>query len=141
MKPDPLLRAAGVLNSHGPEVAEHVASFEQRQVDAIRDLVKRQQIDCDYEDTKVMDICKYPQGRDKMKANIEKITKAGISTAKTIKFYAGKEAEEVSALSDTTTSVSINGVLLADSPNRFLESEVPCHATHTTPLVWLHTDL
>ena len=101
MKPDPLLRSAGVLDSYGPAVAGHGASWEQRQGDAIRDVGKREQIDCDYEDTKVMDICKHPQGRDKMKANIDKITKAGISTAKTIKFFAGKEAEEVSAIFDT----------------------------------------
>lgn len=100
-----------MLDSHGPVVAEHVASFEQRQVDAIRDLVKREQIDCDYEDTKVMDVCMYPQGRDKMKANIEKITQAGISTAKTIKFFTGKEAEEVCVLSDTTMS-AWNGIFL-----------------------------
>jgi glycine/D-amino acid oxidase-like deaminating enzyme len=96
LKPDPLLRAAGLLDSHGVAVAEHVASFEQRQVEAIKNLVQRERIDCDFEETTVMDVCKYASGRDKMKANIDKITQAGISTAKSIHFFTGSEAEKVS---------------------------------------------
>lgn len=100
LKPDPLLRPAGLLDGHGAAIAEHVASFEQRQVTAIKELVERESIDCDFEETTVMDICKYAQGRNKMKASIDKISKAGISTAKMIRFYEGREAEEVCAFSD-----------------------------------------
>jgi glycine/D-amino acid oxidase-like deaminating enzyme len=98
LKPDPLLRAASVLESHGKEVAEHVASFEARQVEAIRELVALENIDCNFEETMVMDVCMYPEGRDKMKASIDKTVKEGISTAKTIKYFTGKEAENVSGV-------------------------------------------
>jgi glycine/D-amino acid oxidase-like deaminating enzyme len=98
LKPDPLLRAASVLESHGIAVAEHVASFEARQVEAIRDLVTLEHIDCDFEETMVMDVCLYPEGRDKIKASIQKTVRAGISTAKKIKYYTGQEAESVSGV-------------------------------------------
>lgn len=54
LKPDPLSRAAGVLDKYGKDVAEHVASFEARQVDAIKDLVQREQVDCDFEETSTL---------------------------------------------------------------------------------------
>jgi glycine/D-amino acid oxidase-like deaminating enzyme len=98
LKPDPLLRASSLLATHGKAVAEHVASFEARQVDAIRELVAREQIDCDFEETRVVDVCLYPEGRDKMKAAIEQITEAGISTSKTINYVSGKQAEEISGV-------------------------------------------
>ncbi|EMD84899.1 hypothetical protein COCC4DRAFT_154574 [Bipolaris maydis ATCC 48331] len=113
LKPDPLLRPAGLLDSHGAAVAEHVASFEQRQVAAIKELVERERIDCDFEETTVMDICKYAQGRDKMKASIDKVTKAGISTAKMIRFYTGREAEEVSGVRGALSCHTYSGARLA----------------------------
>lgn len=95
LKPDPLSRAASVLETHGKAVAEHVATFESRQVDAIKELVQRENCDCDFEETRVTDVCFYEAGRDKIKADIAKTVKAGISTAKGIKFTSGSEAEEV----------------------------------------------
>ncbi|KAH6861523.1 hypothetical protein AA0118_g6596 [Alternaria tenuissima] len=98
LKPDPLSRAASVLETHGKAVAEHVATFEARQVDAIKELVRREHCDCDFEETRVTDVCFYEAGRDKIRADIAKIAKADISTAKGIKFTSGSEAEEVSGV-------------------------------------------
>ncbi|KAI4941564.1 hypothetical protein J4E91_010740 [Alternaria rosae] len=98
LKPDPLSRAASVLETHGKAVAEHVATFEARQVDAIKELVRRENCDCDFEETRVTDVCFYEAGRDKIKADIAKIAKADISTAKGITFTSGSEAEEVSGV-------------------------------------------
>lgn len=95
LKPDPLFRAASVLESHGKAVAEHVASFEARQVDAIKDLVRREHVDCDFEETKVTDVCLYKAGRDKIKADLAKLAKADISTAREIEYCSDSEAEEV----------------------------------------------
>lgn len=95
LKPDPLSRAARVLEVHGRAVAEHVASFEARQVDAIRDLVQREHVDCDFEQTRVTDVCLYKEGRDKIKVDLAKIAKAEISTVKGIEYSSGGEAEVV----------------------------------------------
>lgn len=95
LKPDPLFRAASVLETHGKAVAEHVASFEARQVDAIKDLVQHEDADCDFEETKVVDVCFYNAGRDKIKADLVRVAKAGISTAKEVEYSSGSEAERV----------------------------------------------
>ncbi|CAA9959597.1 hypothetical protein PTMSG1_03014 [Pyrenophora teres f. maculata] len=98
LKPDPISRAASVLKTHGRAIAEHVASFEARQVAAIRELVERDRIDCDFEETRVTDVCLYKAGRDKMKADIDSIVAADISTARGIKFSIDAEAEERSGV-------------------------------------------
>ncbi|KAJ4346323.1 uncharacterized protein N0V89_010252 [Didymosphaeria variabile] len=98
LKPDPLFRAASVLQTHGKKVAEHVASFEARQVDAIRDLVSCEDVDCDFEETTVMDVCLYDKGREKIKADLERAVDADISTASNIGYYEDREAEEVSGV-------------------------------------------
>lgn len=95
LKPDPLSRAAQILDIHGPAVAEHVASFEARQVDAIKELVQHEDIQCDFEETRVTDVCFYREGRDKIKADLAKLVEANISTAKGINYNLEKEAEQV----------------------------------------------
>ena len=75
-----------------------MATFEARQVEAIKELVQREHCDCDFEETRVTDVCFYETGRDKIKADLAKISKANISTAKGIKFTSGSEAEEVCRL-------------------------------------------
>lgn len=83
------------MKSHGKAAAEHVASFEARQVSEVRDLIEREGIDCDFEETTVTDVCTYSEGRDAIKASLSEVAKAGISTAKEIQYFEGDEACEV----------------------------------------------
>ena len=53
LKPDPYSRAASILKTHGPAVAEHVASFEARQVEEVKAFLEREGIECDFEETRV----------------------------------------------------------------------------------------
>ncbi|KAF2028094.1 FAD dependent oxidoreductase [Setomelanomma holmii] len=115
---DPLLRAASLLETHGKAVAEQVASFEARQVDSIKELVAREHIDCDFEETRVVDVCLYPECRNKMGAKIEKIAEAGISTAKMIKYVSGVQAEEVSGVRGAMSCHVYNAARL--SPYRLI---------------------
>jgi hypothetical protein len=98
LKPDPIYRASSVLDTHGKAVAEHVASFEARHVGAIKHLVQRERIDCDFEETKVHDVCFYDAGRAQTKATLAKLVEASISTANEIQYRSGAEAEEVCTL-------------------------------------------
>lgn len=113
-----MLRAASVLDTHGKEVAEHVASFEARQISAIRQLVARENIECDFEETRVVDVCLYPQGQHRMKAAIDKITRAGISTAKPVKYTSGAKAEEISGVRGAMSCHTYNAARL--SPYRLV---------------------
>jgi hypothetical protein len=95
LKPDPFSRAASILKTHGREVAEHVASFEARQVKEVKEFVKREGIDCDFEETEVMDVCFYEAGRDKFKSDLASLAEAGISTVRDIGYHSDTNAEEV----------------------------------------------
>ncbi|KNG44371.1 fad dependent oxidoreductase [Stemphylium lycopersici] len=112
LKPDPLSRAASVLETHGKAVAEHVATFEARQVDVIKELVQRENCDCDFEETRVTDVCFYKAGCEKIKADLAKIAKANISTAKGIEFTLGSEAEEVSGVRGAKSCHTYNAARL-----------------------------
>jgi hypothetical protein len=90
-----MLRSASVLEIYGKDVAEHVASFEARQVDAVKDLVQRDHIECDFEECKVTDVCLYAAGRDKIKATLDTLVEAGISTVAGVEYYSGSEVEKV----------------------------------------------
>ncbi|KAF1938598.1 FAD dependent oxidoreductase [Clathrospora elynae] len=112
LKPDPLSRAASVLETHGKVVAEHVASFEARQVDAIKDLVQREHVDCDFEETKVTDVCLYEAGREKIKADLAKLTKAEISTVSGIEYSSDSKAEEISGVRGAKSCHTYNAARL-----------------------------
>jgi len=98
LKPDPIYRASSVLENHRKEFAEHVSSFEACHIDAIKDMVVREGIDCDFETTKVHDVYFYDAGRNQTKATLARLVNAGISTAKDVRYRSGTEAEEVRRL-------------------------------------------
>jgi glycine/D-amino acid oxidase-like deaminating enzyme len=117
-----------MLQTHGKAVAEHVASFEAHQVIAIRELVAREHIECDFEETRVVDVCMYPKGREKIKAALDEIISAGISTAKTITYFSGKHAQEISGVRGALSCHTYNAARL--SPYRLvmhlLEKAMSC---------------
>jgi len=95
LKPDPYSRAASILKTHGPAVAEHVASFEARQVEEVKAFVEREGIECDFEETRVFDVCLHQAGRDKAEADLAALTDADISTVRDVGYYSDQKAEEV----------------------------------------------
>ncbi|KAL1643007.1 hypothetical protein SLS61_009469 [Didymella pomorum] len=112
LKPDPIYRASSVLETHGKEVAEHVSSFEARHVDAIKDLVEREGIDCDFEKTKVHDVCFYDAGQKQTEATLARLVQAGISTAKVVQCLSGMEAEKVSGVKGALSCLTYNAARL-----------------------------
>lgn len=75
-----------------------MASFEARQVQEIKAFVEREGIDCDFEETRVCDVWVHEAGRAKVKADLASLVEANISTAREVKYYSGKDSEEVGAL-------------------------------------------
>ena len=96
LKPDPYYRAAGALEIYGREAAEEVASFEARQVKEIKDLVEKNNIDCDFVVTRATDVCLYDEANRDLKKGLDKLTKAGVSTADGVFYSDGRTAEGVS---------------------------------------------
>lgn len=112
MKPDPYLRAIGALQTHGKEAAEEVASFEARQVKEIKDLVEKENIDCDFVVTRASDVCLYDEANRDLKTGLEKLTKAGVSTAEGVFYSDHRTAEGVSdsiKLQNSTVLITSSG--------------------------------
>lgn len=89
------MRAAGALQKYGKEAAEEVASFEARQVKEIKDLVEKENIDCDFVVTRASDVCLYDEAHQELKKGLEQLTKAGISTAEGVFYSDSRTAEGV----------------------------------------------
>lgn len=98
LKPDPYTRAAAALTSHGKEAAEEVASFEARHLDEVPRLIRREGIDCDYVRTRATDVCLYQQGADEIKAKIERLRQADISTVDDVFSSSPEKAEAASGI-------------------------------------------
>ncbi|KAK4570099.1 hypothetical protein LTR86_003069 [Recurvomyces mirabilis] len=111
-KPDPFSRAANVLKTHGKAVAEHVAAFEARQVQKVRAFVDDEEIDCDFEEVTVRDVCLYPAGRDKIEADLVALNEADISTARSLEYSSDREAEEISGVKGAKSCLTFNAARL-----------------------------
>lgn len=92
---DPYNRAATALDSVGKAAADEVTLFEVRHMKAVGDLVKRENIDCDFVMTRVTDVCLYDEGAARQKAKIEKLTAAGVAGLEDVFFSDHKTAERV----------------------------------------------
>jgi hypothetical protein len=75
---------AGTSKVHGPALAEHVASFEARQVKEVSDYVECEGIYCDFEETRVFGVCLHEAGRDKAESDLAALTDADIFDCKSI---------------------------------------------------------
>ena len=95
LKPDPYSRAASALETHGRDAAEEVSSFEARHLQAIANLVRNEDIDCDYVLTRATDVCLYDKARDDMKTKYDKLMEEGISSIGDVFYSAQNTAEGV----------------------------------------------
>lgn len=98
LKPDPFSRAGNVIGKHGKKAAEEVSAFEVRHIKEIGDLVKRENIGCDFVVTRVSDVCLYEKARDDLKAKLDRLAEEGLSVVDDVFYSSENIAEGVSAL-------------------------------------------
>ena len=72
-----------------------MASFEALQVKEVKDYVEREGIDCDFEETRVFDVCLHEAGRNKAKTDLAALEDAEISTFRELGSFFDADAEEV----------------------------------------------
>lgn len=97
LKPDPYNFISEIAAEYGPEAAEEVAKFERAHVDAIRELVQTEKIDCDFVLTKAADVQLNPKECRNIKASFDQLPALGVDSARRVDFYGQKDAEEVSS--------------------------------------------
>lgn len=96
MKPDPYNFISELAAEYGPEAAEEVAQFERAHVDAIRNLVQTEKIDCDLVVTKAVDVQLDAGECRKTKASFDRLPALGVDSARQVDFCGQNDAEEVS---------------------------------------------
>ncbi|KAF2482336.1 FAD dependent oxidoreductase [Neohortaea acidophila] len=103
---DPYNRAATALESVGKVAADEATLFEVRHMKAVGDLIKRENIDCDFVMTRVTDVCLYEEGATRQKTKIEKLTAAGVAGLDDVFFSDHKTAERASGIKGAKGCVS-----------------------------------
>lgn len=93
LKPDPYNAPASIAAEYGLEAAREAAAFEASQVQALKDFVEKEGIDCDFVMTRATDVEMETPIRDRLKAGYDKLVADDVSATKTVS-YCGEETAE-----------------------------------------------
>lgn len=61
----------------------------------MKDFVEREGIACDFEETRVFDVCLHEAGREKVEADLASLVDADISTVREVEYFPAGSAEDV----------------------------------------------
>ncbi|KAJ5172866.1 hypothetical protein N7492_005459 [Penicillium capsulatum] len=100
LKPDLFNHIATVAAEYGVDAAAEIAAFEADHVQAIKDLVEQENIDCDYIVTKAMDVQLNEGHFQKLKDGHERLVAGGCSPSTRVQTITPGEAETVSRVKD-----------------------------------------
>ncbi|KAL3489694.1 FAD dependent oxidoreductase-domain-containing protein [Aspergillus germanicus] len=98
LKPDSYNRIATLAEEYGIEAATEVAEFEARHVDVIRDLVKKEDIDCDLGVTEAVDVQFSESHARKLKDGYDRLVNAGCGPTVRTRYTGPDEAEQFSGV-------------------------------------------
>ena len=114
VKPDLYNRPDSIAAEYGLEAAAEAAAFEADHVDAIRDLVEKEKIDCDFVITRAIDVQLKEPIQDKLKAGYDRLIKSGVAATTKVFFAPEDTAEAVRFLIpirlSLLTEMKISGV-------------------------------
>lgn len=97
LKPDPYNRPFQVLNNHGKAQAEQLSQFESGNFAAVEEVVKRENIDCDFVRTLAYDVFFHQKDWDAALSKVKALRKAGVQSALDLNVSSSaEEAERVS---------------------------------------------
>lgn len=97
MKPDPYNRAYQVLSTHGRAEAERLTRFESNNLAAVEDLIRKEEIDCDFVRTLAHDVFVREGDWETALAKVNSLRRAGVQSALDLTISSsGEEAERVS---------------------------------------------
>ena len=96
MKPDVYFNVGKYAAKYGLKAAAEVALFEASNVYAMKDLVEKERIDCDFILTRAVDATLDPQlAKESIAAYHNLVQDGGIETLKDVQYYTQRDAEGV----------------------------------------------
>lgn len=93
MKPDPYNAIANLAAEYGAEAAAEVADFEAKHIVALKELIEKQNIDCDFVVTRAMDVQFSESHCRKLKAGYDNLLKSNVDATRGT-FYSPEETAE-----------------------------------------------
>ncbi|KAK8136166.1 Gamma-glutamylputrescine oxidoreductase [Apiospora sp. TS-2023a] len=98
VKPDVYFNVSNYIKNYGVKAAVEVAAYEASQLFAIKELVKKESIDCDFVMTRACDAILDPTlAKDSHEAFME-LRKSGVANLKDVYHAYGKDAERISGV-------------------------------------------
>jgi glycine/D-amino acid oxidase-like deaminating enzyme len=98
LKPDLYNRPDSIAAEFGIKAAAEATAFEAEHVEAIKELVEKEKIDCDLVVTRAADVQFEEPIRDKLKVGYDRLAESGIAAVKGVSFSSGEKAEAMSSL-------------------------------------------
>ncbi|KAK5059372.1 hypothetical protein LTR69_005960 [Exophiala sideris] len=98
LKPDVYFNMAKYVKKYGARAAVEVANFEASQVHAVKDLVEKEQIDCDFVLTRACDATLHKGLADETEAAFAELVKSGFADFKDVYHARAKDAERISGV-------------------------------------------
>lgn len=98
MKPDVYFNVPKYIKKYGVKAAVDVANFEAAQVLAVKELVEKEKIDCEFTLTRACDATVHEGLSRETEAAFAELSKSGVANLKDVHYTPRKEAERVSLL-------------------------------------------
>ncbi|KAL5341633.1 FAD dependent oxidoreductase [Aspergillus crustosus] len=98
MKPDVYYNVPKYIKKYGVRAAVDVARFEASQVHAVKELVEKENIDCDFVLTRACDATLDPKLAQDTNEAFTELRKSGVADLKDVFYARGKEAEQLSGV-------------------------------------------
>ncbi|KAF4313992.1 putative FAD dependent oxidoreductase superfamily protein [Botryosphaeria dothidea] len=98
LKPDVYFQVPKYTALFGAAAADELALFEASQVLAVKELVERERIDCDFVLTRAVDVCLDAEHAAKCKREYRELQRAGRPSVRDVYFAEGEQAEIVSGV-------------------------------------------
>jgi hypothetical protein len=95
LRPDLYGHIPTYIDRHGLEAGADLARFEIAHVQAIKELIAKENIDCDFTLTRTVDVWTNQAAADKAKAVYDMMVAHGLDYMKDVQFTLGKNAEGV----------------------------------------------
>lgn len=107
MKPDMYFNVSKHTSMFGATAAAEVALFEAANVYAVKGLVEREDLDCDFQLTRSLDVYMDPQHAKDTEEAWRKLGREGVADLRDVAFVSGKDAERVSPLLTLLWSITL----------------------------------
>ncbi|KAJ5138690.1 FAD dependent oxidoreductase [Penicillium bovifimosum] len=106
IKPDPYLHASAIATEYGLAAGAEVADFEVANLNAVKEYIELEGVDCDFIVTRACDV-HFSSGQDmKIKESLRRLKAAGVAAAKTASEVEETHAENVSGVKGAKGCIS-----------------------------------